>query len=223
MLRILAERLTLEFGRGFSKANLKHMRRFFLLYQDRDPIAQTLSGGFQWLTSEREGQAEDQGIPQMISGQSTLRPFTLSWSHYVFLIGINSPDERRFYEIEATNQDWSLRELRRQFESSLYERLALSRDKEGIKQLARRGQVVSKPKDLFKEPLVLESLGLREQERFSESDLESAIILCKRKNDALVEITLPKEANIHAREYQLYLPGKEELRQKLEEWTEALG
>jgi predicted nuclease of restriction endonuclease-like (RecB) superfamily len=153
VLKALAERLTAEFGRGFSKANLQYMRRFFLLYQDRAPIAQTVSGQFH-----------------------SLPDISLSWSHYVFLLGIETPGEREFYEIEATNQDWSLRELKRQFDSSLYERLALSRDKEGIKKLARHGQVVSQPADLLKEPMVLEFLGLREQQRFSESELESAII-----------------------------------------------
>jgi len=115
-------------------------------------------------------------ISRSSTGKSSARPFTLSWTHYVFLTGIDNSDERRFYEIEAANQGWSVRELKRQFDSSLYERLALSRDKEGIKQLARVGQVISNPHDVLKEPLVLEFLGLSEQERFSESDLESAII-----------------------------------------------
>jgi predicted nuclease of restriction endonuclease-like (RecB) superfamily len=219
---------------------------------------------------------------------------------------VKNPNERSFYEIEAGAQNWTVRELRRQFESGLYERLALSRDKEGIRKLAREGQTEERPQDLLKEPLVLEFLGLDERSRYSESDLESAIIgqierfllelgkgylfearqkrftfdeehffvdlvfynrllrcyvlldlklgkvahqdlgqkqmyvnyfdrfvktgeenptigivLCKRKNQALVEITLPKDANIHAREYQLYLPSKDELQQKLMEWIGA--
>src|SRR5437868_2001749 len=85
-------------------------------------------------------------------------------------------DERSFYEIEAAEQGWDLEELKRQFESGLYERLALSRDKSGIRRLAREGQIVTGPKDLLKEPMVLEFLGISEQVRFSESDLESAII-----------------------------------------------
>lgn len=152
ILKPLADRLTAEFGRGFSRANLEYMRKFFLSYRDHGPIAQSPTG------------------------KSFPCPFTLSWTHYVFLIGIDNPDERRFYEIEATYQDWSVRELKRQFDSSLYERLALSRDKEGIRQLARRGQVVDQPQDILKEPLVLEFLGLGEQQRFSESELERAII-----------------------------------------------
>ena len=84
-----------------------------------------------------------------------------------------------FTKIESTHQNWTLRELRRQFQSGLYERLALSRDQDGIRQLAQQGQIVNQPKDLLKEPLVLEFLGLSEQARFSESDLEADIILEK--------------------------------------------
>jgi len=103
-------------------------------------------------------------------------PFFLSWSHYVFLLGIKNADERSFYEIEAASQNWAVRELKRQFDSSLYERLALSRDKKGIRKLSKEGQIISQPNDLLKEPLVLEFLGLDEQTRYSESDLETGII-----------------------------------------------
>ncbi len=307
IIKLLAEQLSTEFGNGFSTTNLKLMRQFYLLYEARisqtasdlsssKPIGQTLSDQLALLDNTPFQ------ITQTTTGLSTA-PFTLSWSHYVFLLGVKNPDERSFYEIEATNQSWTLRELKRQFDSSLYERLALSRDQEGIRQLAQQGQIVSQPKDLLKESLVLEFLGLGEQARYSESDLEAAlinqiehfllelgkgflfearqkrftfdddhffvdlvfynrllrcyvlidlkigklthqdlgqmqmyvnyfdrhvktdsesstigIILCKKKHEALVEITLPKDANIHAREYQLYLPSKEELQHKLQEW-----
>jgi predicted nuclease of restriction endonuclease-like (RecB) superfamily len=295
VLKALAERLTGEFGEGFSKSNLEYMRRFYLAYEDRRVhITQTASGQ---LSASR--------ITQTVSGQSQVEPppFSLSWSHYVVLLGIKNLEERRFYEIEATSQNWAFRELKRQYTSGLYERLALSRDKVGVRKLANAGQIVSHPKDLLKEPLVLEFLGLNEDARYSESDLESAIInhiekfllelgkgflfearqkcftfgadhffvdlvfynrllrcyvlidlkigklthqdlgqmqmyvnyfdryvktkaenatigivLCKEKNEALVEITLPKKANIHAKEYQLYLPSKKELQRKLAEW-----
>ena len=300
LLKGLAERLTQAFGRGFAKSNLEYMRRFYLAYQDRQQIAQSANGQSGAVT-------ELTAIAQFQTGQSSntsARPFTLSWTHYVFLLGITNADERSFYEIEATQQDWNLKHLRRQFDSGLYERLALSRDKEGIRQLARQGHTVARPEDLLKEPLVLEFLGLAEQAGYSESDLEAAVInqigqfllelgkgflfearqkrfsfdgdhffvdlvfynrllrcyvlidlklgklthqdlgqmqmyvnyfdrhvkavsenptvgivLCKKKNEALVEITLPADANIHAKEYRLYLPSKEELRVKLEEWV----
>jgi predicted nuclease of restriction endonuclease-like (RecB) superfamily len=302
IIKALAHRLTAEFGKGFSRTNLKLMRLFYLQNQNR--IGQTVSDQF---NGPQIGQSltDQLAIGQSLSGQlvPSPRPFALSWSHYVFLLGAKNADERSFYEIEATNQNWTVRELKRQFNSGLYERLALSRDKEGIRRLAQEGQIVAKASDLFEEPLVLEFLGLDERSRYSESDLESAIIsqierfllemgrgflfesrqkrftfdedhffvdlvfynrllrcyvlldlkigkiahqdlgqmqmyvnyfdrfvktaeehptvgilLCRQKNKALVEITLPKDANIHAREYQLYLPSKDELQQKLMEW-----
>lgn len=305
LLTLLANRLTSEFGKGFARSNIAYMRSFYLAYADRSQIVQTASGQ---LPKLKPANREPFGIIQTPSGQSEA-PFRLSWSHYVFLVGIKNPDERSFYEIEAAEQSWTLRELKRQLDSGLYERLALSRDKEGIRKLAREGQIISRqPQDLLKEPLVLEFLGLTEQTRYSESELESAIIdrlgqflleldkgflfearqkrfsfddehffvdlvfynrllrcyvlidlklgklthqdlgqmqmyvnyfdrhvklegenptigmvLCKKKHQALVEITLPKNANIHAREYQLYLPGKEALQEKLEEWMVEVG
>ena len=108
----------------------------------------------------------------MANAQIWQTKWTLSWSHYLFLLGIKDPDERAFYEIEATNEGWSLRELRRQFDSSLYERLALSLDKESILALAKDGQLVEKPQQLLKNPYVLEFLDLREETRYSERELE---------------------------------------------------
>jgi len=311
LLNELAARLTGEFGNGFSVSNLRYMRQFYLAYPERiAPIRQTVSGEFPAFPIAQTLSAP---IHQTLSGElqtsagTTYKPFVLSWSHYVFLIGLK-PEERDFYEIEGAQQGWTLRELRRQFDAGLYERLALSRDKQAIRDLARHGQHVAKPQDLLKDPYVLEFLGLDEKARYSESDLESAIVthienfllemgkgflfesrqkrftfdeehffvdlvfynrllrayvlidlkigklshqdlgqmqmyvnyfdrhvrteaenhtigivLCKKKNSALVEITLPKDANIHAREYQLYLPSKEELQQKLVEWTREQG
>lgn len=131
ILRALADRLTGEFGKGYSLSNLKSMRQFYLLYQNR--IGQTLSGQSKTKSQTVSGQLPSEGdqeslgafqIVQTASGQSS-RPFSLSWSHYVFLLGIKNADERSFYEIEATGQNWTLRELKRQFDSGLYERLTL--------------------------------------------------------------------------------------------------
>lgn len=104
------------------------------------------------------------------------RKFELSWSHYLKLMRIENSEERRFYEIEASTNNWSLKELQRQCDSALYERLALSRDKAGIKQLAECGHVISKPIDLIKDPLILEFLNLPDRHQYSESDLEQALI-----------------------------------------------
>lgn len=158
-------------------------------------------------SSTKSQKPSDQlGIQQKVSVKSN-NLFTISWSHYVLLLGIKDPEERSFYEIEATNEGWFEPELRRQKASCLYERLALSRGMQGIKRLALEGQLITKPEDLFKEPLVLEFLGLEAQASYSESDLKSALIS-----------HLEKDANIHAKDYQLSLPSKELLRQKLLDW-----
>jgi predicted nuclease of restriction endonuclease-like (RecB) superfamily len=300
IIRELSLRLTEELGRGFSKSNLEYMRRFYLEYHETlPPIAQTVSGKLPAKT-----QTETQ-IVQTLSAQFT-PTFTLSWSHYIFLMNIDNRDERRFYEIESRQNQWSLSELKRQFNSGIYERLALSRDKKGVKALADKGQIIGNPQDVLKDPYVLEFLGLDENTHYSESDFESAIIdkleifllelgkgflfesrqkrftfdadnfyvdlvfynrllrcyvlidlkigklthenlgqmqmyvnyynrevklddenptigiiLCKTKNDALVKLTLPENANIYASQYQLYLPSKEELKKKLIEWSET--
>lgn len=104
------------------------------------------------------------------------KSFPLSWSHYVRLMSIENSDERKFYEIECKENNWSVRELCRQFDSSLYERLALSRNKKDIKNLAKKGQIIEKTEDLFKEPYVLEFLGLREESGFTEQEFETEII-----------------------------------------------
>jgi len=163
LLKELSARLTEEFGRGFSEDNLSNMRRFFLTWTDR--VAQ--------ISETASRKLVPASIRQTPSGKS---PFTLSWSHYVVLMTIKDPDERSFYEIESRQADWDVRELKRQKASCLYERLALSRDKEGIRRLAKEGQVIVRPEDLLKEPLVLEFLGLDAQASYSETDLEQAII-----------------------------------------------
>lgn len=115
-------------------------------------------------------------IPQTVSAELQIPDFQLSWSHYLMLIRIANAEERSFYEIEAAKNQWSLRELKRQFDSALYLRLALSTDKEGIKTLAAKGQVIEAAKDAIKDPYVLEFLNLEENYHYSESDLENELI-----------------------------------------------
>lgn len=303
VLERLSKKLTGEFRAGFSQSNLEYMRRFFLDYRNLFPaISQTPSGKL----AEGEKSQTVSGIlakPEKRYGMAA-SPFKLSWSHYVLLMGIGSRAERQFYEIEAAEQNWGVRELKRQYNSSLYERLALSRNKKKVLELAHKGQIIDSPSALIKEPLILEFLGLDEKSNYAEADFESAIIdklehfllelgkgflfearqkrftcdgdhfyvdlvfynrllrcyvlidlkigklshqdlgqmqmyvnhfdryvkkkdehptvgiiLCKRKSDVLVEVTLPKEANIYASEYKLYLPSKVELKRKLLEWS----
>ena len=230
----------------------------------------------------------------------------LGWSHYVVLLSVSNVQARSFYEIEAQQGSWGVRELKRQIASGLFERLALSRNQDEVKALAQVGQVLAKPADVIKNPYVLEFLDLPEHPTYSEHQLEMAIIdklehfllelgkgflfearqkrftfddnhfyvdlvfynrllrcyvvidlkigqlthqdlgqmqmyvnyfdrhvkttdeaptvgilLCYDKNDALVELTLPENSNIYAAQYQLYLPSKEELRQKIQEAEKA--
>jgi predicted nuclease of restriction endonuclease-like (RecB) superfamily len=297
----LLERLSEALGKGFSVRSLRQFRAFYL---DRKEIRQTASAGSAPSLSLLSGNVLE--IRQTLSAD-LFKSFTLGWSHYVTLLTLDSPDERRFYEVEAAANQWSVRELERQMASSLYQRLALSRSKDEIRRLATQGQVVEKAADLIKNPLVLEFLGLTDRPHYSEDELESAIIdkleafllelgkgflfearqkrftfdndhfyvdlvfynrllrcyvlidlkrtklthqdlgqmqmyvnyfdrhvktadelptigivLCHRKNDALVELTLPKDANIFAAKYQLYLPSREELKARLEQITQDL-
>lgn len=311
LLENLSDRLESLNIKGSSVTRLKLYRSFYRLF----PIRPTLSDPSQQQLpelSEIRPTASDLSAPGPLSMPQArllelVNAFPLGWSHYVELLTLDSPEERSFYEIEAAANQWSVRELQRQIASSLYERLALSRDKEEIRRLAKEGQVVEKAADLIKNPLILEFLGLEERARYSEDDLESAIIdqlesfllelgkgflfearqkrftfdndhyfvdlvfynrllrcyvlidlkrgklthqnlgqmqmyvnwfdrevklpdelptigivLCHRKNDALVELTLPENANIFASKYQLYLPSKEELKARLEQITRDL-
>ena len=286
VLKRLSARLTEKYGKGWSEDNLENCRNLFLNYSITEPVVRK---------SDQEINSEPVA--------RNIHTFLLPWTHYLILMREKNPQARRFYEIEAYNQQWSKRQLQRQIASSLYERLALSRDKDEVMRLANEGQVVEKPSDIIKNPLVLEFLGLKSESPYSETDLETAILdrlesfllecgkgflfearqkrftfdednfyvdlvlynrilqcyvlvdlkidklthqdlgqmmmyvnyfdrykrlefekptigilLCKDKNDALVELTLPKDANIYAQQYALCLPKKEELQRKLKEW-----
>lgn len=163
VIQALSDALTQEFGKGFSVDTLENARKFYLNYRGR--ISETLFRKFATEKSETLFRISD--------GET---PFTLSWSHYLLLMRIKNINERRFYEIEATQSAWSVRVLQRQYNSCLYERLALSRNKDEVMRLAKEGHVIEKPEDIVKQPTVLEFLGLEEKAKYSESDLESAII-----------------------------------------------
>lgn len=293
VLKTLSERLTARFGNGWSYANIKNIRQFYLVYSDR------LTAGNPF--GDKKANRRLANRTDDVGGHG----FMLSWSHYLILMRVENSEARNFYEIECVQQQWSKRQLGRQVGSSLYERLALSRNKDEVKRLAKEGQTMEKPSDIIKNPLTLEFLGLRPDVAYSESKLENAIInrmqqfllefgkgflfearqkrftfdeqhfyvdlvfynrllqcyvlvdlktdklshqdlgqmqmyvnyydryvkqdfekptigilLCERKNDALVELTLPKDANIYASAYQLYLPDKALLQAKVKEWIE---
>jgi len=317
--KALIDRLSASLGqrglKGTSPTNIRKFRAFYEAYPEiqqtpsvespvhrrRDQIQQTLS-----VASAPLSVASHPAIEAWTASLSVR--FQLGWSHYVTLLTVADTDARRFYEIEAVANSWSVRELERQIGSGLYERLALSRDKAEIKKLAEQGLVIEEAADIVKNPYVLEFLELEERSAYSEHELETAIIdklehfllelgkgflfearqkrftfdsdhfyvdlvfynrllrcfvlidlkidklthqdlgqmqmyvnhfdrhvktadeaptigivLCKRKNDAVVELTLPENSNIYASEYQLYLPSKEELRRKLMDWAKEVA
>lgn len=153
LLKDLSKELTKEFGKGFSVQNIERMRSFYLVYQKSSTVL---------------GISEKQ--------QKTPVTFKLSWSHYLTLIRIDNESERQFYEIEAVKNNWSIRELKRQYDTALYTRLTLSRNKEKINELSTKGQVLEWPKDTIKDPYILEFIGLPENTEYSENDLEQKII-----------------------------------------------
>lgn len=304
ILQNLSAKLTERFGNGWTVDTLKRCRYFYKVYSPQKNRATVMPNS----DNMKLPQLEQQRCPDSqttVYTEANLLKFTLSWSHYLILMRIENPDARSFYEIECAQQQWSVRQLSRQVGSSLYERLALSRNKDEVMRLAHEGQTIEKPSDVIKNPLTLEFLGLKSDATYSESKLENAIIgkmkqfllelgkgflfearqkrftfdeqhfyvdlvfynrllqcyvlidlktgklahqdlgqmqmyvnyydrymkqdfekptigilLCEEKNDALVELTLPKDTNIYASAYQLYLPDKAILQRKLKEWID---
>ena len=141
LLDRLAQDLTAQYGKGFSRSNLSHMRRLYLYF----PICETLS-------------------------------HQLSWSHYFELVKIEDELERNFYFQQSLRESWSVRELKRQKRSGLFQRLALSRDQDGVLRLAQEGQAIEKPADLLRDPFVFEFLGLPERVIPHEAKLEQLLI-----------------------------------------------
>ena len=175
ILKGLSQQLTNEFGKGFSTDNLENMRKFYLAYSISESLTRILqiTNSSSLMTNFESVKLEE---IQTTKTQSLISFFKLTWTHYVFLMRIDDEKERRFYEIESEKYNWSVRELKRQYDSALYARLALSRDKEGVLKLSEQGQIIEKPKDIIKDPYILEFLGLPELHQYSESELEEEII-----------------------------------------------
>ncbi|WP_298306702.1 PDDEXK nuclease domain-containing protein [Flavobacterium sp.] len=179
ILKGLSVQLTNEFGKGFSLSNLEQIRKFYLIYSN----SETLSRILQIQNSQSVIVESESSIPQSLIVEfkkfdyhTLISFFKLTWTHYLFLMRIDDEKERSFYEIESEKHNWSVRELKRQYDSALYTRLALSRDKEGVLKLSEEGQIIEKPKDIIKDPYILEFLGLPELHNYSESELEQEII-----------------------------------------------
>ena len=169
ILKGLSGQLTKEFGKGFSVDNLQNMRRLYLIYSNYETLSSI---------SENENIISETLSSISSKNESNLvrLNFMLTWSHYIYLMNIEDSRERKFYEIESIKYRWSLRELKRQYDSALYTRLTLSRNKKGILELSEKGQIIEKPKDIIKDPYILEFLGLPELHHYSETELEVEII-----------------------------------------------
>lgn len=155
ILVTLSGYLSAEFGRGYSVDNLEAFRKFYLTYSHR--ISESI-------------------IRKLKTTEKNLSFFNLSWTHYFQLLKVKDEGERNFYEIEAVKNNWTVEELKRQYNTSLYERIALSKDKKGLQKLSSKGHIIQKATDALKSHYVLEFLDLKTDERYSESDLETAII-----------------------------------------------
>ncbi|MDI7260626.1 MAG: PDDEXK nuclease domain-containing protein [Thermodesulfobacteriota bacterium] len=193
LLKDLSARLTKDYEKGWSVRNLEYCRNFYLEYpvllkEQKSNAVRSIS-----LNSPTAGDREisnavgaksgiefaEGKIPYVLSSESWqpghLHP-NLSWTHYRTLLRVEKTEVRAFYEIEAIRNNWSTRELERQINSLLYERLSLSKDKKGLLRLATKGQVIQRSTDVFKDPVVMEFLGLPPSQKLVESDLEEALI-----------------------------------------------
>ena len=159
LMRRLARDLTLRLGRGFAHSNLNYMRKFYLVSQKIQ-------------TSGFSGKGQTSGF--------------LTWSHYLEILRADDPLEISFYCKECEKSKWSVRKLRRQMQSMLFHRIALSRDKKGVLELARKGDEVQRPNDILRDPYVLEFAGLPVSERLKEGRLHSALV--ENLRDFLLEL-----------------------------------
>lgn len=181
----LSARLQRTFGDGYSATNLKLFRKFFLTYPDLVTTRKghtprdLLANGPEIAETISPPSGHAAAIGHTVCDQSwqpgSFHP-NLAWSIYRQLLKIDAADVRAFYEIETLHQCWSARELERQIASLLFERLAKSRDKTGVRRLAAKGHDIVTPEDIFKDPVVIEFLGLPESHRLAESDVEEALL-----------------------------------------------
>jgi len=184
LLRDLATGLKADFGSGYGVDNLELFRRFYLEYprllpEGNSDAVRRKSGLLPNSETVRRKSVDAMAIQHAARDESwrpgRLNP-NLSWTHYRRLLRVDRAEARTFYEIEAAGNAWSARELERQINSLLFDRLAKSRDKKGLMKLATRGHEINRPVDVFKDPLVIEFLGLPESPRLVESKLEQALL-----------------------------------------------
>ena len=199
VLKILSDALSKEFGKGYSVSNLTNMRKFYMTYKER--ISEPLVTKF-----------VDEKSQPLVTILDADIPFKLSWTHYLISMRIQDQDERDFYEELAVRENWGKRELSRQYGSSLISFRA-----------GYRIYLCSKAEKLKHQDLGQMQMYVNYFDRYEKTESENptiGILLCPQKNDAMVELTLPKDSNIYASQYQLYLPDKKLLQKKLQEWIE---
>jgi predicted nuclease of restriction endonuclease-like (RecB) superfamily len=179
VLAELSDKLTKRYGEGFSVTNLRYFRLFFQTYSDRNPEIRHTAGDESEVREKHHTPCdvlEDMSLA--IEKTSEIVGFSplLSWSHYRTLTQVEHKNERLFYEIEAEKEGWSVSHLQRQIHTFLFARLLKSRDKVGVMELARQGQIIESASDIIKHPYILDFLGLPESQKLHESKLEQAII-----------------------------------------------
>ncbi len=174
----LATRLSERIGQGFGARTLRRLRQFYVTYPSGSLLPPELGAPPKRTAVLSKSKAGKIGTATLTESAGTPTAFTphLGWTHYLVLMRVTNATARAYYEIEAVRESWSSRELERQIASLLFERLAKSRNKEKVLDLARHGQQVELPGDVMKEPFVLEFLALGERAEWRERDLEQAII-----------------------------------------------
>lgn len=206
LLKNLAGQLMQRFGKGFNLTGLKRMRQFYRAFPDGSTLPVEFGGPVKGAAARHLSDGEPKGAAArhpFPPATEPLFPPILSWTHYRLLLSIDKPQARAFYEIEAARESWSVRELERQIAALLFERLAMTRDPEQVLTLAKRGQQIAVPGDVFKDPFVLEFLELKENPTAQERDLEQAII--DRLEEFLLE--MGKGFCFVARQKRLTLEG----------------
>jgi hypothetical protein len=163
LLESLSRDLRRRLGRGFGWRNLETCRRFYLRY----PISQSLiakSGvplsPFPIRSTKALDWQDEAYFARLFQA--------LPWTHFIELLRIDDPLKRAFYEVETLRNRWSVRELKRQLASLLYERVGLSRDRDGVLALSKEGELVSTPAEMIRDPYVFEFLGLKQERRYTE-------------------------------------------------------
>ncbi|HYV45653.1 MAG TPA: PDDEXK nuclease domain-containing protein [Myxococcaceae bacterium] len=202
----LARRLAKRLGEGFGARTLRRIRQFYVTYPEGSALPSKAGRPPKRtavLSKSKARQIRTAALTKSSPATAAIFPPNLGWAHYLILLRVLNPAARAFYEIEAAREGWSSRELERQIASLLFERLAKSRDKDKVLALARVGHQLDSPRDVLKDPFVLEFLGLEERPAWRERELEQAII--DRIEEFLLE--LGKGFCFVARQKRLTLDG----------------